>query len=613
MFVPVKPPPGMLLNGTEYDAMGRWRIGNLIRFFRQTPQPVGGWTSLLLTIRDIDANPTARDTLDGTCRGLLTWRDNEEQRWMALGTTKALYVHDGSELFDITPDGMLPGDENTNLGSGFGAYYYDVDEYGTVRQQPLISLVTEPGAWSFSTWGQELIASPNWNGIIYKWAPGDAKATIIDSGTPGEVPGANRSCMVSNERHLIAIGAGDWGGALFDKNSRRIAWSTSEDYTEWVPSLTNSAGDLELQTKGIAMCGDKFKNEILIWTDIDVHRMAYIGSPFYYNLQRLSPSSGIASINAKVVTAEFVFWVGPQGFYIYDGAVRELVPEVSDFYRDDVNREEFGKLCCGHNPAFNEVWVFYPSKGNAEIDSYVIWNYEENTWSVGRLARSAWNQASIWGNPVATLPIRLEAEIVSNNIVENFLHGQWKRLAETTRLLANIVVKSDDGLITYTEGVDYDEWMELGVIRTLATGTIPNADDLSISYEQVQQGYSKVYNHEDGMTDDGLSRDIWLDLAPIEVGAGDQLAVVKRIMQDTGREDDLDPLLNSDAVQISFTTRLAPEAVASQEGPYVLDPVRGYTDVRFTAREVTMRFNQVKDELWRIGKYRLDIMPGSGR
>ncbi len=610
--VSINPPAGLFLNGTDYEAQGRWRLGNLVRFFRGSPQPVGGWTSLVLTVRDSGNDPAFIDTIDGVCRGLLTWRDNNEKRWMAIGTTQGLFVHDGSELFNVTPAGFTPGDTNTSHGAGFGAFLYDVDTYGTVRQQPITTIITEPGAWSFSTWGEELIASPNWDGKIYKWVP-DAAIAVEITGDAGEVPQMNRAILVSNERHMIAIGAGDWGGAVFTKNLRRIAWSTSEDNEEWNPSLINSAGDLELNTKGIAMAAAKFRNEILIWTDIDMHRMAYIGAPFYYSLQKLSPAAGVLSIQAQVVTSQFAFWVGPQGFYIYDGAVRELIPDISDFYTDDVTRTETGKVCCGHNPNFNEVWTFYPSRNSLEIDSYVVWNYEDNTWAVGRLSRSSWNQASIWSNPLAASPIHILEADTTDQLQVNFLHGVWRKIAGTTQKLANIVVKNSAGTVTYSAGSDYELWTATGQIRTLVTGNISEGVDLLISYKQLDTFYSKIYNHEDGYTDEGADRSVWIETAPFEIGLGDNLAQVLRIVQDTGREDDLDPLLNSDAVTITFKTRLAPEAEAIICGPYTLDPMRGYTDVRFTGRQVSMRVDQVKSELWRLGKYRLEIVMGSGR
>jgi hypothetical protein len=155
--------------------------------------------------------------------------------------------------------------------------------------------------------------------------------------------------------------------------------------------------------------------------------------------------------------------------------------------------------------------------------------------------------------------------------------------------------------------------MALGMLRVPTGSAILAGASLKVSYTQVKSTNSIPYTHEDGYTDDGLPRDIWIETAPFEIAQGDQLACVRKIIQDTGREDDQDPLLNSDAVQLYFRTHLAPEGVHIDKGPYTLDTMRGYTDVRFTGRQVAMRVKQVKDELWRIGKYRLDIVPGSGR
>lgn len=640
-YVPIKPPNGLMLNGTEYDAQGRWRLANLVRFFRGSPQPVGGWTRLPLTWKDGDGKAHNLDQLVGACRGIVSWRDNSEKRWLAIGTTRALYAFDGSEIFDITPAGLLPGDENANYGSGYGAYFYSEDHddpeahtggtaaYSTERPAAITSLVQEPGAWTFDTWGEDLIACPNWDGKMYAWTPGDAVAIKIYT-TPGEVPESVRATLVSNERHLIAIGAGAWGGAVWDKDQRQIMWSTSEDREDWVPAIDNSAGDLRLQSKGIAIAGAKFRGEILIWTDIDVHRMVYIGAPYYYGLKKISPVAGCLSVNAYVTTSEFVFWVGPRGFYIYDGSVRNLDPDVSDHYRDSLNTTQIAKVACGHNPKFKEIWVFFPSKGSDENDSYIIWNYEDNTWTIGDLNRTCWDEALIWDYPMATSAQFREA--ISMNSALTLDTTAWFGFVEADVWLPafwidpvkfgdpaqynsveNVVVNGLGGTPVYVENTDYEIDYILGMIKILSTGSIGVTGVFWYSADIIETYLSEIFNHEDGYTNGGESRDVWLELSPFEISMGDNLAVVNRIIQDTGREDDLDPALNSNAIEVSFKTRLAPEAVAIVEGPYTLDTDRGYTDVRFTGRQVSMKVQQVKDELWRLGKFRLDVKSGSGR
>ena len=56
------------------------------------------------------------------------------------------------------------------------------------------------------------------------------------------------------------------------------------------------------------------------------------------------------------------------------------------------------------NAEFGEVWFFYPSieDDTGEISRYVIYNYEENSWSIGSLVRYSWIDAGIEDTPIAS-------------------------------------------------------------------------------------------------------------------------------------------------------------------------------------------------------------------
>lgn len=663
-FVKIDIPPGMYLNGTEYGAAGRWRLGNLIRFFRGEPQPVGGWSAIPLEAPSLAALEAgyynsgnsvqwpSNSYLLGTCRGVIAWRDNNENRWMAFGTTRKLYAYDGTTLYDITPTGLGVGEENQFFGTGFGALDYGEEEYGTPRSASGASIVEDPGAWTLDIWGENLIACANWKGRLYQWDPTTPStiAAEIDDGSGTEVPQNCRAVMVSNERHLIALGAGEWTGVVWNNNRRRVAWSTSEDMEDWTPVATNSAGDLQLNTNGLIVCGTKFRNEMLIWTDVDLHRMTYIGAPYFYSIKPVASSAGIVSIQGYVVTNQFVFWVSKEGFFVYDGTVKELFPEVDDYYQDRVTQTQQGKIACGHNPQFNEIWVFYPSNSvdNIENDSYLIWNYDEDTWAVGNtLSRSSWNDALIWDRPVATRPVSQPEKIgylsyltpefdgslhyiidewipFAAPLVINLLSGQTDEDINTDGYcqVKDVTVTEWMGA-TYTpiEDTDYEIDYTRGMIKLLPGSTVfatPGYGygfgfEIYFTYEAAP--YSQVLFHEQGYTANGVSRndDIYLETAPMEIGQGDHIAKVYRVVQDTGREDDQDPLLNSDAVEVEFDYRFSPEASKQTAGPYQFDVQRGYTDVRFSGRQVVMRIKQIKDQLWRIGKYRLDFKQGGKR
>lgn len=523
--IPIRIIPGMFLNTTEYDAKQRWVGGNWVRFWRGKVRPLGGWQSA--------STATGPVQLNGVCRAMHYWRDQSEQKHIAMGTNTHLYEYDGSNLRDISPvtDPIPPGDVTGGAGSGFGGFTFGTGDYGTARS--FLSLTLAPASWTLDNWGEQLVGCTNWYGAIYKWAPGDAEATLIEPLTGTVVPQQNRAILVTNERHLVAIGAGRYTTAWV-RDQRRVAWSSQEDYTDWTPSVVNSAGDLQLQTAGVAINGCKFRTEVLIWTDVDVHRMNYLGPPYFYGITRLADDAGIVSPMAYAVTNRFVVWVAPDAFMLYDGSVKELSPEISEWYRGRLNKQQLGKTVCGHNPRFNEVWIMFAAGEETEISEYAIWNYEENTWSVGYISRTAWSPASIFSSPLATRPA----------------------------------------------GTDVD----------------PKSD---------------VFQHERGWLDGDQSRigNVWIETYPIEIATGDNLVTARKFIQDSTSISDPP----SSALEVSFTHRLAPEGVELEEGPYQIDAERGYTDVRFTGRQVKMKFNQVLDEDWSIGDWRLEAVPGSGR
>jgi hypothetical protein len=47
------------------------------------------------------------------------------------------------------------------------------------------------------------------------------------------------------------------------------------------------------------------------------------------------------------------------------------------------------------------VWWFYPSSSSTEVDSYVVYNYQQQVWYYGTLARTAWIDRGINTNPIA--------------------------------------------------------------------------------------------------------------------------------------------------------------------------------------------------------------------
>lgn len=374
-LLPIRLPPGMYRNGTELDAAGRWFDGNLVRWVEGMMRPVGGWQQRTTT------------AFDGKPRAILTWRDNSATRHIAVGTHSKLYaITQTSVISDITPVGFTPGNPDATVGGGYGVGLYGREFYGVPRAD--VGSITPATTWTFDNFGEYLVGCSNFDGKLYEWE--------LDPTVPAAVvanaPTANTAILVSNERAMFCLGAGG--------DPRLISWSDLEDNTVWTPSSTNLAGSIELQTGGQIIVGKRVRGQILILTDIDAHVVTFVGQPFVYQSEYVGRACGIPGPNAIAVQDNFAVWMSTRGFFTYDGYIKPLSCEVSDYVFSDINQSQLSKVCAINNSQFNEVWWFYPSASSQENDRYVIWNYAENYWATGTLARSAGTDRGVFANPL---------------------------------------------------------------------------------------------------------------------------------------------------------------------------------------------------------------------
>lgn len=373
-------PPGVYRNATAYQTGPRWFDTNLVRWDDGVMMPVGGWQRITTT------------PATGTCRSLFAWRTNGGLPYLAVGTNEKLYVHNQGTLVDITPVGFTSGLSVSLPGLGYGAADYGEQDYGDARSGGSY-LVLDAATWTYDSWGQYLVACCNADGKIYEWQLNESAAAAVVTNAPTQ----NRALVVTEQRHLMALGAGG--------DPRKVQWSDQENNTQWTPSATNQAGDFLLNTPGMLRCGIKIRGEILLLTTEDAHVARYIGQPLIFSFERVGTECGIISPSAHCNIGSGAVWMGRTGnFYTYDGAVKPLQCDVSDYLIQNLDVSKGSQVTCGHLSERSEVWWFYTSTSSASMDndSYVVWNYQEGWWAIGSLARTAWIDRGIWTYPVAT-------------------------------------------------------------------------------------------------------------------------------------------------------------------------------------------------------------------
>ena len=256
--------------------------------------------------------------------------------------------------------------------------------------------------WSADNFGQDLVINPN-DGPIYYWsnASGLGVRAVLLSSLAGAsaVPGVARQIMVTDQdRKVLAFGCSDIVSGLQDR--LLVRWSDTENPADWTPTELNSAGGIRIPTGSEFMAALETRQEILVWTDAAVHSMRYIGAPFEYSIAQIGLTS-LLSPGGVAAANDMVFWMGTNGFYVYNGRLAGLPCSVKDYVFNDINYDQAEKITAGSNMAFNEVWWFYPSANSSENDRYVVYNYNENVWFVGSIVRTAWIDRGIEDYPRA--------------------------------------------------------------------------------------------------------------------------------------------------------------------------------------------------------------------
>lgn len=254
--------------------------------------------------------------------------------------------------------------------------------------------------WSQSNYGEDLVFTPR-DSPIYFWDSSSAlRGVDLASISGGDaVPTVAKEVFVSQERHVIAFGCNPFDSAVQD--DMLIRFSSKEDYLDWFPDQTNSAGDLRIPIGASFITHQQTQAEILVWTESALHSVRYVGAPLYYGISAVANKTTIMGPKAKSVVGDVVYWMGVNKFYRYDGRVLPIPCTVEDYVFSDINLDQSWKVYAASNSSFNEILFFYPSKGSAEVNRYVCYNYVDNIWYHGSLARTAWIDRSVFQYPFA--------------------------------------------------------------------------------------------------------------------------------------------------------------------------------------------------------------------
>jgi len=472
----------------------------------------------------------------------------------------------GSELITYTGNsggtlsGLTRGANGTTAAThSSGATVTDASNFFAWNAAASGDVVTAPGLWSLDNFGNKLIATIN-GGESFEWdsnptGANNTRATIISG-----APTASAFSLVSTpDRHLVFFGTETTIGTKSTQDPMFIRFSSQEDINTYTPSATNTAGTQRLADGSKIVGAIRGRDAIYIWTDSALFIMRFVGPPFTFSFQQVGTNCGLIGQNAAVEVDGTAYWMSENGFFRYTGKLESLPCLVEDHVYDDINTIPKQHINAGLNNLFGEVMWFYPSSGSGTVNRMVAYNYldssnERPVWTSGTLARSAWQDSSVFGKPHAT---------------------EYDSTAETADSDVNYVHGNSDGATTYYEHETGLNQVKLGQ-TTAITSNIQSGN-----FDIGQQGLA---------------------------GDGEFMMKIRRVIPDF--------LSQTGDARVTLNLRDFPNdtSASSTLGPFTITSGTQKIDTRARAREISLKVeNTSTSQFWKLGTFRIDYQPDGRR
>jgi len=338
-------------------------------------------------------------------------------------------------------------------GNGWGAGSWG--QYGWGNAAPLgVSVGEQLVIWTNDNYGQDLVFAQR-GGQIFYWDANlgtsyrgkklsDLANTASYSGQ--FVPYKTLEVLASDiQRFVMAFGANSYDptNALTDFDPMLVRWSDQENPYQWVPDITNQAGEFRLSHGSYIATTINTRQEVLVLTDSTLYSMQYLGPPYIWGFQVLMDNISVMGPNAVITVNNITYWMGGDKFYMYSGRVETLPCALRQYVFADLNKDQSWQVTVGSNEGFNEIWWFYCSTNSVIVDKYVIYNYLDRVWYYGTLNRTFWLDSGLRQTPMGTFQNGVDSLLNSTGCVVNHELGTDDASTATSLPIYSYVQSSD--------------------------------------------------------------------------------------------------------------------------------------------------------------------------
>ena len=443
------------------------------------------------------------------------------------------------------------------------------------------------------------------------------------------VPIATNQIIASAvQEFIICMGANSYipntPNSTFDP--MLVRWSDQANAYQWVPDVTNQAGEYRLTHGSYIAAAQITRQENLIWTDTAIYSMQYLGAPYVWGFQLLMDNITIISPNSAITVNGATYWMGSDKFYMYQGTVSTLKCDLKQYIFTDINKNEALQVFAGGNFGYNEIWWFYCSENATTIDRYVIYNYVEQIWMSGSMCRTAWTDSTLRSNPIAASYTAvagfigsIAAPVTPNTPSILTVSSTGYGTISTGLLLNGSGIKGNTVVINQVTG-------STGGVGTYTVTTSQNIASTSITASTTVTG--TLLYHENGADDVAgdvaIPIDAYIQSSDIDIEDGQHFGFIWRMLPDINfngsdvnnpyvtmtvwpRRNSGAPYGTADAPIITSDDNYAPP-YPPNASVYVVQQYTGQVYTRLRGRQISFRVESNSlGTAWQLGTPRYDV------
>jgi hypothetical protein len=631
-FIKLQFKPGVNRDQTDYSNEGGWYECDKIRFRSGYPEKLGGW---------VKRTPTA---FAGYCRQMWNWVTTYSDDLLALGTNEKVYIENGGYFYDITPfNTPLAGSNTFAVNNGIALVTVTTTTplpSNLITGEPVliagfasalggipitelngVRTVTVTGANSFTfTTTTAATSTTSVSGAGYtvavEIAPGNAIATLgIGWGAGAWGRGAWGLGAPSGG---INLPQRDWWFDNFDndlvmniRNGAPYWWArgTTDD-----PSTALATHAITLQeyatNEGFTSSSVPVKVMQMLVSQQDRHLVAFGAVPF--------GSTSEADFDPMLIR-----WADQD-------TPGDWTPTTTNTAGD--LRVSRGSRIVRALPTRQEILVWtdsnlYTLQFLGTTDVFALQEYADNISIASPRAMASAANITYWMGQdkfyaytgrVETLPCTLRNHVFNNlnfNQTDQIIcstNEQWNEIwwfyptADSDYNNAYVVYNHLER-IWYYGSMERTAWLDTPLRQyPQAANTVGGTTS----------GY--LYNQENGLDDDGLPMDSYIQSSDFDLDDGDNLMLIRRILPDVEFNGST---ANAPEVTITVRPRNFPGSAYSSDAAdtqrVIESSVNVYTDQVFMrARARQMAFKIRSENLgvqWQLGAPRLDARPDGRR